>query len=138
MQCSTIVSVLSHEVIVFYLVFEVMLLVIVSTISMHWYCTRNSYAVMMLVVYTLMGSGCMGVSLVMYYVLHGSLYSLHGIDALTHSVAANVCTGLLFIAFLTKIPAAPFHHWLIEAHVESTTEGSILLAGVYLKVGVLG
>ena len=44
----------------------------------------------------------------------------------------------LHVAFYSKIPSYPLHHWLTEAHVESTTEGSILLAGVYLKVGVTG
>ena len=42
----------------------------------------------------------------------------------------------MHVAFYTKIPSAPLHHWLLEAHVESSTEGSIILAGVYLKVGV--
>ena len=45
---------------------------------------------------------------------------------------------LLHLAFYTKVPAWPMHSWLTEAHVESTTEGSVLLAGVYLKVGVTG
>ena len=77
----SLVVVLSHEVLVFYLLFEVMLLLIVSTISAHWYCMRNSYAVSMLVVYTLIGSACLGVALVLYYLLHGALYSMHGIDS---------------------------------------------------------
>ena len=46
------------------------------------------------------------------------------------------CGLAMHVAFFTKIPSAPLHHWLLEAHVESSTEGSIVLAGVYLKIGV--
>jgi NADH:ubiquinone oxidoreductase subunit 4 (subunit M) len=47
-----------------------------------------------------------------------------------------MATVLLHVAFYCKIPCYPFHVWLTEAHVESTTEGSVVLAGIYLKVGV--
>ena len=45
---------------------------------------------------------------------------------------------LLQLAMATKLPCYPLHGWLLDAHVESTTAGSVLLAGVYLKVGYLG
>jgi len=44
---------------------------------------------------------------------------------------------MLHYGFYSKIPCYPLHHWLTEAHVECSTEASILLAGVYLKVGIL-
>jgi NADH-quinone oxidoreductase subunit M len=43
---------------------------------------------------------------------------------------------LMHCGFYCKLPAYPLHVWLMETHVESTTEGSIILAGVYLKVGL--
>nr|QHQ98644.1 NADH dehydrogenase subunit 4 [Lacrimia lanifica] len=138
MQWCTILTVVTHELLVFYLMFELMLLLIYSTVATYWYTTRAVYSVYLLVAYTVVGSACMGVSLVMYYVIHGALHSLSGVDSVSHSVVSSTCTGILYIAFLTKIPTAPLHHWLVEAHVESTTEGSILLAGIYLKVGVVG
>lgn len=45
-------------------------------------------------------------------------------------------TLMLHMGFYSKIPCYPLHHWLTEAHVESTTEGSVILAGIYLKIGV--
>lgn len=46
--------------------------------------------------------------------------------------------GLLFFGFLVKMPAAPFHTWLPDAHTEAPTAGSVLLAGVMLKMGSYG
>ena len=42
------------------------------------------------------------------------------------------------LAFLVKIPAVPFHLWLPQAHVEAPLAGSILLAGILLKLGAYG
>ena len=54
----------------------------------------------------------------------------------THGTLGTLGTCGMHIAFYSKIPAWPLHLWLTEAHVESSTEVSIVLAGVYLKVGV--
>ena len=53
-----------------------------------------------------------------------------------HGVYGVVVASMLHVAFYTKVPCWPLHSWLTEAHVESTTEGSVILAGVYLKVGI--
>jgi len=45
---------------------------------------------------------------------------------------------VLHVALGTKLPAYPLHSWLLDAHVESTTMASMLLAGTYLKIGTLG
>ena len=44
----------------------------------------------------------------------------------------------MFIAFSVKVPMIPFHIWLPQAHVEAPLAGSILLAGIMLKLGVYG
>ena len=72
-----------HELLVFYLLFEVLLLLIFTTVATYWYNLRAVYAVYMLVAYTVVGSACMGASMVTYYVLHGSLHTLGGIDIAT-------------------------------------------------------
>ncbi|OXE37033.1 MAG: hypothetical protein CGW95_04055 [Phenylobacterium zucineum] len=50
----------------------------------------------------------------------------------------SVYYGYLFLSFATKIPMFPFHIWLPEAHVEAPTIGSVILAGILLKLGVYG
>lgn len=45
---------------------------------------------------------------------------------------------IMFLSFASKIPMFPFHIWLPEAHVEAPTVGSVLLAGILLKLGVYG
>src|SRR5213079_2662359 len=46
--------------------------------------------------------------------------------------------GAFFLAFAIKVPMFPFHTWLPDAHVEAPTAGSVLLAGVLLKMGTYG
>jgi NADH-quinone oxidoreductase subunit M len=55
-----------------------------------------------------------------------------------HSIMLKFIWINLFIPFAIKIPIVPFHSWLPEAHVEAPTEGSVLLAGILLKVGAYG
>jgi len=80
----------------------------------------------------------MAVALMLHYVLHGAQASPHCIEAVSHSMLGVTSTLMLHMGFYSKIPCYPLHHWLTEAHVESTTEGSVILAGIYLKIGVLG
>ena len=75
-----IASVLVEDLILFYLLFEVMLLVMYCTVSSYWYNTRTCYALSMLVVYTVVGSGCMACAMVMQYVVIGITYSMHSIE----------------------------------------------------------
>ena len=55
-----------------------------------------------------------------------------------HSLFQTLVFGLLFFGFLVKMPAVPFHTWLPDAHTEAPTAGSVLLAGVMLKMGSYG
>ena len=50
----------------------------------------------------------------------------------------NILFAMLMIGFLVKLPAVPFHTWLPDAHVQAPTGGSMLLAGVMLKMGAYG
>ena len=61
--------------------------------------------------------------------------------ATAHAVVADgtlVLPRVLALAFLIKVPLFPFHTWLPDAHVEAPTAGSVILAGVMLKMGTYG
>jgi NADH:ubiquinone oxidoreductase subunit 4 (subunit M) len=75
-----ILSVVMEDVLAFYLLFEVMLLVMYIAVASYWYSARSSYALYMLVVYTLLGSACMGIALLLQYVVHGSTSSPQGLE----------------------------------------------------------
>jgi len=138
MYSTTILTVVVEDMLSFYVLFEAMLVVMTSTVSLYWYSSRSTYAISMLVAYTVLGSSLLGVSMMMVYCITGCVSSMHTITSSSYGTLGTVCCLLMHVAFYTKIPSAPLHHWLLEAHVESSTEGSIVLAGVYLKVGVLG
>ena len=53
-------------------------------------------------------------------------------------IEENILWVAFFLSFASKIPLFPFHIWLPEAHVEAPTVGSVLLAGILLKLGVYG
>lgn len=61
-------------------------------------------------------------------------FELLGEDAGRSTVVISVCIGLIICALLVKIPTGPFYHWLLKAHVEASTAGSIILAAVMLKI----
>ena len=54
----------------------------------------------------------------------------------SYGTAIGVSTVLMHGGLFCKLPAYPLQVWLLDTHVESTTEGSVVLAGVYLKVGL--
>jgi NADH-quinone oxidoreductase subunit M len=57
------------------------------------------------------------------------------ISNIMNSSTRKILFLMLFLGFAIKVPLVPFHHWLIIAHVEATTNGSIILAALLLKVG---
>jgi proton-translocating NADH-quinone oxidoreductase chain M len=90
--------------------------------------------------YTLLGSSFMFISLVFLLVIGGDLnyFTVNKtLLLLTESIRRLIWLSF-FLAFLVKLPVMPFHLWLPEAHVEAPTTGSVLLAGVLLKMGGYG
>jgi NADH:ubiquinone oxidoreductase subunit 4 (subunit M) len=61
-------------------------------------------------------------------------FELLGEAASYKNTVTNACVGLIVCALLVKIPTGPFYHWLLKAHVEASTAGSIILAAVMLKI----
>lgn len=133
----------SLDVFFFYMFWEVMLIPMFLLIGVFG-GPRRIYATLKFFLYTAFGSLLMLVGFITLYVLHyqqtGHLStSLH--DLLNVSVPLRLQMFLFlsfFVAFAIKIPLFPFHTWLPDAHVEAPTAGSVLLAGVMLKMGGYG
>jgi len=99
---------------------------------------RKLRAAYMLFFYTLFGSVLMLLGILYIYSIVGTLNLEY---LLTHQFTFEEQYWLwlaFFLSFASKVPMFPFHIWLPEAHVEAPTVGSVLLAGILLKLGVFG
>jgi len=137
------------DMFLFYLFWEVMLVPMYFLIGV-WGGERRIYAAVKFVIYTVVGSLLMLAGIIALYYLHGSatLNYTFDISTITNDVRTQALIldpttqSWLFwafaLAFLIKVPLFPFHTWLPDAHVEAPTAGSVLLAGVLLKMGTYG
>lgn len=110
-----------------------------------WGGPRRLYAAVKFFIYTAVGSLLMLVGIIwMYLELHQQTgtYStdiLFMTDNLKMALEVQIWLFLaFFLAFAIKVPMFPFHTWLPDAHVEAPTAGSVILAGVLLKMGTYG
>jgi NADH-quinone oxidoreductase subunit M len=131
------------DLFLFFLFFEAMLVPMFFLIGI-WGHERRIYAAVKFVLYTMAGSILMLVAIVALYNLTGSFDLPEIQDLLTSgAVVLPVSTERLlflafFVAFAIKVPLFPLHTWLPDAHVEAPTAGSVILAGVLLKIGTYG
>jgi NADH-quinone oxidoreductase subunit M len=134
----------SLDLFLFFLFWEVMLIPMAFLIGI-WGHERRIYAAVKFVLYTMAGSILMLVGIVWIYNLTGT-FDLPKIQQLLQDGRFAALTSqqemLLFLAFFTafaiKVPLFPLHTWLPDAHVEAPTAGSVMLAGVLLKMGTYG
>jgi NADH-quinone oxidoreductase subunit M len=133
----------SLDMFLFFLFWEVMLIPMAFLIGI-WGHERRIYAAVKFVLYTMAGSILMLVGIVWLYNLTGT-FDLPKIQQLLqdgHFALTSQQELLLFLAFFVafaiKVPLFPLHTWLPDAHVEAPTAGSVMLAGVLLKMGTYG
>src|SRR5216683_2235693 len=140
---------LSLDLFLFFLFWEVMLIPMYFLIGI-WGHERRIYAAVKFVLYTMAGSILMLVGIIWLHnlsasVMPGGTFDLPTIQQMLQSGAIRL-TSLeemylflaFFVAFAIKVPLFPFHTWLPDAHVEAPTAGSVILAGVLLKMGTYG
>lgn len=133
----------AQDAFLFYVFWELVLLPMVYWIGAFGGDNRV-FAAVKFFIYTLAGSIFLLSGLIFLYVLHSQQFGFLSTDIarLTQVVVpfdAQIWMFLLFfIPFAVKLPLFPFHTWLPDAHVQAPTSGSILLAGVLLKMGGYG
>ena len=127
----------SIDILLFYIFFEAVLIPMYLIIGI-WGGERRIYASFKFFLYTLLGSVLMLIAIIVIYKITGSM----NIEALQGNYFATNIQIFLWLAFFAsfavKIPMWPFHTWLPDAHVEAPTAGSVILAGVLLKMGGYG
>ncbi len=134
---------LATDLFLFYLFWEVMLVPMYFLIGI-WGGGRKIYAALKFVLFTMFGSLLMLVAIIMLYILSSPEPSLRTTDLMTiinMQIAPDLQVWLFLafaLAFAIKVPLFPFHTWLPDAHVEAPTAGSVILAGVLLKMGTYG
>jgi NADH-quinone oxidoreductase subunit M len=125
------------DFVVFYMFFEGVLIPMYFIIGV-WGGPRRVYAAIKFFLYTLAGSVLMLLALLLMWFIAGTT----DIPTLLHTSFPASMQTWLFLAFLAsfavKVPMWPVHTWLPDAHVEAPTAGSVILAGVLLKMGAYG
>ena len=133
----------SLDAILFYIFWEAMLIPMFLIIGI-WGGANRRYASLKFIIYTMAGSIFLLVGLILMAFANeelGGHFSFDMVSWLTLNIPIYWQYGmfvLFFIAFAVKVPIFPFHTWLPDAHVEAPTAGSVILAGVLLKMGIYG
>ena len=125
------------DFVLFYFFFEGVLIPMFVIIGV-WGGARRVYAAFKFFLYTLTGSMLMLVALLAIYLIAGTT-DIPTLLAYDFARDAQLWLWLAFFAsFAVKVPMWPVHTWLPDAHVEAPTAGSVILAGVLLKMGAYG
>ena len=141
LQAALIGVFVSLDLLLFYLFFEASLVPMFFLIGI-WGGERRIYAAVKFFIYTAVGSLLMLVGIIALYFIYHSFDYATLLQAMTSTPLAPRAEYWLFLAFALafciKVPLFPFHTWLPDAHTEAPTAGSVILAGVLLKMGTYG
>jgi NADH-quinone oxidoreductase subunit M len=139
----------SLDLFLFFVFWEMTLIPMYFLIGM-WGHDHRIYAAVKFILYTMFGSILMLVAILWLYNLTGTfdLPGFSGVQGIQGMLQSGQVTlpphtelllfGAFFLAFAIKVPLFPLHTWLPDAHTEAPTAGSVILAGVMLKLGTYG
>ena len=142
LEASTLAFFLAEDFFLFYVAFDVTLVAMYFLIAL-WGEEQRRYAALKFFLYTLIGSLPVLLGIIVL-ALNSEPQTFDMIRLAEEEPLAGAGLGAsltflaFFIGFAIKTPAVPFHTWLPAAHVEAPTAGSVLLAGVLLKMGTYG
>ena len=133
------------DFLLFFLFWEIELVPMYLLIST-WGTGRREYSAMKFLIFTILGSAFMLVAIVAVFVSSGVnsfdmtllLEPGGALDASRAALPMGILFWLFFVAFAVKLPTWPVHTWLPDAHTDAPTAGSVMLAGVMLKMGGYG
>jgi NADH-quinone oxidoreductase subunit M len=145
LETAVIGTFISLDLLLFFVFFEALLVPMYLIIG-GWGGERRVYAAIKFFLYTMAGSAFLLVGILFLFsksagpLGHGT-FDVRQLTSVAAALAPSTARWLFlafFVAFAVKVPLFPLHTWLPDAHTEAPTAGSVLLAGVLLKVGAYG
>jgi NADH-quinone oxidoreductase subunit M len=144
LETGMIGALVALDLILFYVFWEVMLIPMYLLIGVWGDPKRRIYAAIKFFLFTMAGSVLMLVAILILFFLNQRATGISTFDVLElYKLGLPAGTqywlfGAFALAFAIKVPMFPFHTWLPDAHTEAPTAGSVILAGVLLKMGTYG
>jgi len=137
LQTAMLGTFFARDMLLFYVFWEAMLIPMYFLIGI-WGGQRRIYAALKFFIFTMVGSVFMLVGILFLYFKAGSMGLTEFMNVHLDVNTQRWLFAAFFLAFAIKVPVFPLHTWLPDAHVEAPTAGSVILAGVLLKMGTYG